>query len=166
LPPDFKQLEGSEKIVAQNLYMQQSLCTMYRIIVNRKSPKIYKCLEFQESPAFTLLLLARNLLIDGEAQYIAQACELEEIWESLPGAQDAAFPLCLSPTESQTIQEDVERSALGMAAMRSMRESLGDLFPEQGYVSPARHQEAVDALKQTRDQILSDLAESDNGVGS
>lgn len=162
LPRDLSQLDASAKKAAHALYLQQSLCALYRKILHRECPEIFECLEFQESTAFALLLLARNILIDGEASYMAQACELEDIWETLPGAQGTAFPLSFSATETLTIQADMESAALSMDAMRRMRERLGDLFPEQGYVSQDRHKEAVDALFQARNQVFSELARSTN----
>jgi hypothetical protein len=75
LPPDFAQLDGERKRKAQALFLQQSLCALYRKIIHDECPEIYECLEFQKSTAFTLLLLARNILVDGEASYMAQACE-------------------------------------------------------------------------------------------
>ncbi|KAI5196877.1 hypothetical protein E4T39_07553 [Aureobasidium subglaciale] len=158
LPPDFAQLDANGKRRAQALFLQQSLCALYRKIVHQECPKIFECLEFQESTAFALLLLARNILIDGEASYMAQACELETIWETLPGTQGTDFPLAFSEAEVQKIKADVESATLGIFAMQRIRESLGDLYPEQGYVSPGQHKEAVDALSQARDQVLSELA--------
>jgi hypothetical protein len=162
LPPDFAQLDASEKSAAQALFLHQSLCALYRTIVHHESPKIHECFEFQQSPAFTLLLFARNILIDGEAPYMAQACELGDMWETLPGAQGTAFPVSFSPAEMRSIRADLESAALGMAAMRSLRESLGDLFPESGYVASDRYQEAVDAIQRTRDRVLSDVAKGDD----
>jgi len=113
-----------------------------------------------------LLLLARNILIDGEAAYMVQACELkddDEMWQTLTGGGEApgtttAFPLSFSPTELQTIEADMELAEVGMAAMRHMREILGEeLFPISGYVSPDRYQEAVDAIRQTRELVLAEL---------
>jgi hypothetical protein len=58
----------------------------------------------------------------------------------------------------------VESAAIGIDAMRRMRESLGDLFPEQGYVSSDQHQKAVDAISRTRDQVLSDVVKSESNL--
>jgi hypothetical protein len=79
MPVDFAQLDANEKRNAQNLFLQQSLCALYRTVVYRDCPKIFECFVFQQYMAFTLLLLARNVLVDGEATYLAQACELEDI---------------------------------------------------------------------------------------
>ena len=46
----------------------------------------------------------------------------------------------------------------GMEAMRSIRDSLGELFPEQGIVRPDQYDEALDALTQMREQIISTFA--------
>lgn len=166
LPPNYDQLAAREKRDAKALYLDQSLCALYRIFVNKTCPKIYACFEFQESSVFMLLLLARNILIDGEAAYMVQACELkddDEMWETLTGGGEApgttiAFPLSFSSTELQTIVADMELAEVGMAAMRHMREILGEeLFPRSGYVSFDRYQEAVDAIRQTRELVLAEL---------
>lgn len=51
----------------------------------------------------------------------------------------------------------MENAALSMKAMRNLREVLGDLYPEQGYVSHDKYTEAVNVLVQARRQVLSDL---------
>jgi hypothetical protein len=132
--------------------------------MHQECPKVFRYLEFQGTSAFALLLLARNILIDGEASYMAQACELESIWDTLPGAQGAVYPLSFSAADIEVIQADMESAAKGMDAMRRMRKSLGDLFPEQGYVSSGQHQEAVDAISRTRARVLSDVVESESST--
>jgi hypothetical protein len=87
---------------------------------------------------------------------------MESIWDTLPGAQGAVYPLSFSAADIEVIQADMESAAKGMDAMRRMRESLGDLFPEQGYVSSGQHQEAVDAISRTRARVLSDVVESES----
>ncbi|KAI4764822.1 hypothetical protein E4T51_02233 [Aureobasidium sp. EXF-12344] len=151
MPVDFVQLDANEKKNAQNLFLQQSLCALYRTVVYRDCPKIFECFVFQESMAFTLLLLARNILIDGEATYMAQVCELEDIWKTLLGTEGSEFPLSFKEAESRDIAIDLASAKLGVVAMQRMRNSLGDLFPENGYVESSRHEEAVDALSRTRD---------------
>jgi hypothetical protein len=52
----------------------------------------------------------------------------------------------------------MEGVARGMQAMRSIRGSLGELFPEQGVVRPDQYDEALDALNQIREQVISTFA--------
>ncbi|KAG6061801.1 hypothetical protein E4U32_002805 [Claviceps aff. humidiphila group G2b] len=124
-PPDYDDLEDDAKQAADTLYLDQALCSMYRHLVYHKMRKVFDCLEFQRSMSFTLLLLARKLLVDGEPMYMAAICELEEEWETLPEAQGIAFPLTFTSTERQTIQADLESAMLGMEAMKN-QSSLGD----------------------------------------
>lgn len=162
LPEDFAQLDAGAKRKAHGLFLQQSLCALYRKAVHQECPKIFECLEFQRSTPFLLLLLARNILVDGEASYVAQVCELEDTWRTLPGIEGISFPIEFSETEIQELQADVRNSALGMQAMRRLCEILGDLHPEEGYVSPDKHKEAVRVLFQARKQVLSELLEETN----
>ncbi|KAG6072300.1 hypothetical protein E4U16_005497 [Claviceps sp. LM84 group G4] len=84
-------------------------------------PKDIDCFEFQGSVSFALLLLARTILILGEAPYLAQVCDLEKEWEAFPGAQGSAFPLTFTAAERQTIQEDVESVVVGAQAMNILK---------------------------------------------
>ena len=154
LPPNLAQIDADGKKKALALFLHQSLCALYRKILH--PPKIFDCLEFQESTAFMLLLLARNILVDGEASYMAQVCELEDIWDTLLGTQGIDFPFAYSEADIQAIRADMENAASGMEAMRHLRAILGDLYPEQGYVSPEKHKEAVRLLPQARKQVLAE----------
>ncbi|CCE28838.1 uncharacterized protein CPUR_02527 [Claviceps purpurea 20.1] len=156
-PPTYDHLDDKERKVARSLFLQQSLCAMYRLIVYHKIPKVYNCFDFQQSTQFTLLLLARNILIDGEASYLEHACELEKEWETLPGAQGITFPLTFTAADRQRIQKDRESASLAMEAMRRLQEILGDHFPKGGYVSKDRHQEVLDALPQATNHVLSEV---------
>ncbi|KAG6064631.1 hypothetical protein E4U32_008230 [Claviceps aff. humidiphila group G2b] len=157
LPPDYDQLEGDAKEAAYSLYLDQSLCAMYRLLVSHKMPKVIDCFEFQDSVSFTLLLLARTILILGEAPYLAQACDLENEWETFPGAQGSAFPLTFTATERQTIQKDVENSVVGAQAMRILKERIGKSFPEQGFVFENEYDEVVGVLAQATSEVLSEV---------
>ncbi|KAG6020782.1 hypothetical protein E4U40_005846 [Claviceps sp. LM458 group G5] len=157
LPPDFDQLEGVAKEAAYSLYLDQSLCAMYRLLVYLKMPKVIDCFEFQDSVSFALLLLARTILVLGEAPYLAQVCDLEKDWEAFPGAQGSAFPLTFTATERQTIQEDVESVVVGAQAMNILKERLGGSFPEQGFVLENEYNEVVGALAQATSEVLSEV---------
>lgn len=80
LPENFAALDIDTKKEAKSLYLRQSLSVLYRTFVHKHIPRLYKALEYQESPSYDLLLLARNLLIDGEATYLARVVELESTW--------------------------------------------------------------------------------------
>ena len=119
---------------AEALYLQQLLCAVNRNAVYRESWEIHGCFKFQQTATFRLLLLARNLLIDGETTYIDEVMELEKIWDHRPQDLGAPFPVSLSDEERKTIAADMQVIARGIHMMRGIRESHGQLFPDQGFV--------------------------------
>ncbi|EEH35874.2 phosphotransferase enzyme family protein [Paracoccidioides lutzii Pb01] len=167
LPENLLRLDNEAQKEAKALYNKQALCSLYRTFVHRTNPRLYRVLEYRESPSFDLLLLARNLLIDGEATYLARIVELEGTWADLPGVvtsegKDHQYPFYFSDEEKAEIERDVNGSSLGMQAMQSIKDSLGDLFPEQGIVRPEQYEEAKNALCQAKEFIIREFARNQN----
>jgi hypothetical protein len=160
-PKGIEQLDTNAKKHAEALYLQQSLCSLYNILTHHQNPRLYAALEFQQTTSYLLLLLACNLLIDGEATYLLQVAELEATWDTLPGAKSSAYPFSFSEKERQEMEADVESVARGMEAMRSIRESISELFPEQGIVRVDQYEEALDALEQMKDQVIEEFASNE-----
>lgn len=158
---DTEKLGTNAKSHAGTLYLQQSLCSLYNTLIHHQSPKLYAALEFQQTTSYLLLLLARNLLIDGEATYLLQVAEVESAWDTFPRAKGSAYPLHFSAEEREQIEADAEGAVRGMEAMRSIKESMGDLFPEQGIVRPDQYEEALDALAQIKIQAIREFASND-----
>ena len=48
-----------------------------------------------------------------------------------------------------------------MEAMRSIKESIGELFPEQGIVRTDDYEEALDALEQMKEQVIDEFASNE-----
>ena len=164
LPANLAQLDPAAQQQAKNLYFSRSLSALYKTLVHKQSPTLYRALAFQESTSFDLLLLARNLLVDGEATYLAQVLELEKSWEELPGVRargDIPFPFRFSEEEKMLIESDVNGAMRGMDAMHSVKESLGELFPERGIVRNEQYEEACDALQQVKEQVIEEFAHNE-----
>lgn len=157
-----EQLEGDAKKHAETLYLQQSLCSLYNTLNHHQNPRLYAAFEFQQTTSYLLLLLARNLLIDGEASYLLQVAELEAKWDTLPGAKGSTYPFSFSQKDREELEAEVEGVVRGMEAMRAIRESLGELFPEQGIVRPELYEEALDALAQMKDQVIETFATTEH----
>lgn len=69
---DLAQLDPSAKREATALYLNMSLCALYRALLHKQIPRLYRAMEFQDTKSFDLLVFARNLLVDGEASYLGQ----------------------------------------------------------------------------------------------
>lgn len=140
-----------------SLYLTQMLSTMYRILLHKDVPLLYRAWEYQQTASFELLI-AQRLLIDGEAQYLASMLKLEDAWPDLPGvvAQGSPpYPFRFSSAERTKIEANAKDADEGMTFMRSVRDSIGrDLFPEKGIVRVDQYDEANNALQQIKDQDL------------
>lgn len=160
-PKDMQKLEPNAKKHAETLYLQQSLCSLYNTLTHHQNPQLYAALDFQKTTSYLLLLLARNLLVDGEASYLLQVAELEATWDTLPGAKGQTYPFTFAPKDREEIEVEVEGVVRGMEAMRSVRENVGELFPEQGMVKADQYEETLDALAQMKDQVIETFASTE-----
>ncbi|PIA89672.1 Altered inheritance of mitochondria protein 9, mitochondrial [Cercospora beticola] len=162
-PDYYSELSPGEKQRADQLLFDRSLCVLYRILVSKTVPDIWKCLQFRQTTAFDLILTARNLLTDGEAVYLAHALELLEDGAPISGVEDQSttLPISFSAEEKKQIMSDIEAATLGMRAMSGIKDALGDLFPERGIVKSERYDEAKDALQQMKEQVIEQFAHSE-----
>ncbi|KAF7191602.1 Altered inheritance of mitochondria protein 9, mitochondrial [Pseudocercospora fuligena] len=157
LPANFEELSEAEQNVASQLLVQQSLCVAYRLWTRENNNSVWKCFEFRETPAFDLLLLARNLLVDGEATYTARVFDyLREHSEAIQ--QDG---LALSEELVSEVEADAERAGYGMHLMNEVKAATGDLFPVHGCVRTENYDATKQILRHYKEQIIEELAETD-----
>ena len=144
-------LDPAAQREAKALYLNMSLSSLYKTLLHKRYPRIYRAMAFQDTLSFDLLLLAQNLLVDGEGTYLAQVLELEKTWNELPGVSahgSAPFPFHFSYEEKVDIEADVICVLRSMEAMREVQKNLGDLFPEEGIVKHDQYYQSRDALRQ------------------
>ena len=168
LPEDMAQLDPAAQKEATNLYLNMSLCALYRALLHKQNPRLYRAMSFQETSSFGFLLLARNLVVDGEATYLAQVVELEKTWNELPGVLahgSPAYPFHFSDEERALIENDFRGAMRGMEMMSRVRETLGEVFPERGLVRAEQYEETKDALRQMKEQIIEMYARDDDERG-
>jgi hypothetical protein len=155
---DLDRFEPSARREAEALYLHQSLCSLYLTLIHHQNPRLYTALQFQNTQEYLLLLLARNILIDGEVTYLSQLAELESTWSDFSADKMSPCPFAFSDKERDDFEADMRGVVRGMEVMRSIRDSLGELFPEQGIVRSDQYNEALDALNQMREQVVSTFA--------
>lgn len=160
LPADFEQLDPTEKRAAEVLYLKQALCVLYRTLMHKICPDVYRSIEFQQTDQFSVLLLARTLLVDGEAAYLAQAVELEKRWGELT-AGNVSFPVSFSEAEKEQVARELVASRHSMGVMNEIRSAIGELYPEKGLVRHEQYDMAIDALRQVRDQVIDEFAKTE-----
>ncbi|PVI05380.1 hypothetical protein DM02DRAFT_554611 [Periconia macrospinosa] len=161
LPTNMNELDLKAQSQATDLFYRQALCFLYRKLTHIHIPRIHAALEFQESIAYDLLLVARNLVIDGEVAYLSQLLDLETEWNKLPGAAGHKCPLSFTQGDREEIEAQHEGVVRGMEAMDAIREAMGELFPERGIVETELYNEALDALAQMKEQVIAHYARTE-----
>ena len=162
-PENFDQLNSTEKNKAQSLYLQMSLSALYRTFTCANNKELFKAMEFQQTISFEMMVFAQNLLVDGEALYQSRILDLEKEWLDLLGVQAARnppFPFQFSADEVDSINEDVAAVVRCMELMQTLRQSLGELWPEKGVVRPDQYDQVKRLLRQAKIEIIDQLAHS------
>ena len=158
MPRNWAQQDKAAQKEAKVLFFKKSLSALYRTLTHKINPLLYRAMMFheEEEQEFELLLLARSLLVDGEALYLSQVMALQSSWAELPGVcarGSPPFPIQFSTEEIASINADAERALLGMQAMNEVRKTLGELFPEKGFVRHDEYDKSLNALEEMRDQV-------------
>ncbi|GAB7335336.1 hypothetical protein MBLNU13_g07730t1 [Cladosporium sp. NU13] len=83
LPSSFKSLLKNEQRRAQDLWLKQSPVVLYNTLISRRSPKIWQCMEYQQSLEYQILSVANILLFEGEAACLKMDLESLESHEDL-----------------------------------------------------------------------------------
>jgi hypothetical protein len=157
LREDFAGLEPSEKQKAEDLYLNQGLSSLYNTLTHHQNPRLYAALQFQETPRYLLLALARNIFIDGEVEYLSALAELESSWTEVVTDKDSACPFTFTDRQRKELETELEASTRGMKLLGSIRDRLGELCPEKGLVRHDQYYEALNALSQMKDQVIDHL---------
>ena len=142
---------------AVDLYRDSSILSLYKKLTHKESPRLYRAIEFRETLSYELLVSVKQLLVDGEATYLAHVVTLQQEWDDLPGVRFHAsvpFPFDFSLEEIIEITADYKGAALAMDIMDWVKASIGDLFPDRGLVWARRYDEAKDALQQMKEQVI------------
>jgi hypothetical protein len=163
-PENFDQLDSAEQDEAQRLHLNMSLSALYRRLTSANNKKLTRAMEFRQTTSFEMMLLAQNLLVDGEALYQSRMLDLHNEWTGLPGVQAAGnppIPIQFSADEAHSIDEDASGAIRGMELMRSLKQSLGDLWPEKGVVRPDHYDHVKRLLNQAKLETLDRLAPSE-----
>ncbi|KAL6704927.1 hypothetical protein ACN47E_007472 [Coniothyrium glycines] len=153
-PQETESLDPAARHRAKTLHEQRSLSASYNLYAHRTMPAVYTALQFQQNLAFELLLTAKNLSIDGEAQFLSKVLDLEQTWTTLPRTNGVPFPLTFASDERTVVLADAERSAVGIAAMRTIREALSEPFLRKGIVRHDQYEGAMRGLREEKERVI------------
>ncbi|EGC45217.1 phosphotransferase enzyme family protein [Histoplasma capsulatum var. duboisii H88] len=150
---------------AERLFVKMSLVSLYRHLIHLTNPQLFRVLEFHQTTRFQLLLLARNLLVDGEATYLALLAEQQKNWSELPRVRAEGNPECpleFSVEELATIKTDSEGAVLGISLMQDVQNRIGrQFFQAQGLVDHGQFDEAKKALRRVKKDLVQEYSSNE-----
>ena len=131
-------------------------------------PLLFKALEFRETACFQLLLLARNLLVDGEATYLALLADQQQNhWQDIPRLNHSSkhYPLQFSAEMLHKIEKDHRSAILSMDLMREIQDLIGHkFFYARGLVSHDEYEEVSKILPQAKSKFIRKYARNEETV--
>ncbi|OJJ71932.1 hypothetical protein ASPBRDRAFT_55184 [Aspergillus brasiliensis CBS 101740] len=160
--PNLSGLSPEERSAAVREYTIQNTFIAWRKLTRAKNPALYQVVEFRQTQAYGLIFLAHRMFEYGEAHFMSLLVDLEDHWEDLPGvAGDVPFPFKFTDAEIERIKLDSDGAVAGTELVAGVKEQLGDLWPDKGLIENERYDECKAALDEVRDQVVEQLAESE-----
>lgn len=160
--PKLSGLSPEERSAAVRDYTVQNVFIGWRKLMHAKNPNLYQVIEFRKTAAYGLIFLAHRMFEYGEAHFQSLLVDLQDTWADLPGVtSDTPFPFSFSEADVERIKLDSDGAVAGTELVAAVKERLGDLWPDKGFIEHERYNDCKAALDEVRDQILEQLAEND-----
>ncbi|CEL11470.1 Putative Phosphotransferase enzyme family protein [Aspergillus calidoustus] len=98
----------------------------------------------------------------GEAHFQSLLVDLKDTWTDLPAVtSNTQFPFNFTEADIERIKIDNNGAVAGTELVTEVKEKMGDLWPDKGFIEYERYDECEAALHEVRDLILEQLAETD-----
>ncbi|KAK2762140.1 hypothetical protein FQN54_001147 [Arachnomyces sp. PD_36] len=166
--PKLSGLSPEERSAAVREYTEQNVFMGWRKLMHAKNPGLYRVVEFRKTTAYGLIFLAHRMFEYGEAHFMSLLVDLKDTWAELPAVVTAAaadapssFPFKFSDDYIERIKLDSEGAIAGTELVDEVKESVGDLWPDKGFIENERYDECTAALREVKDRILEQLAETE-----
>ncbi|KAM5464249.1 hypothetical protein MauCBS54593_007068 [Microsporum audouinii] len=155
-----------KKRKADSLFWKMALVSLWRHTIHMGIEPLFRALEFRETLKFTLLIFARNLLLDGEAAYLAILAEqYRKNWEDIPALRSnlkKGFPYEFTPDELKVIDSDCEGATNGINIMGDVKEAVGShFFRVDGTVDHNEYDEVKECIRLTKEDFMSKYPENE-----
>ncbi|KAJ5477675.1 phosphotransferase enzyme family protein [Penicillium desertorum] len=155
-------LSTEERSAAMCEYIVQNVFIGWRKLMHAKNPDLYRVVEFRKTPAYWLIFLAHRMFEYGEAHFLSLLVDLKDTWADLPGVtRDTPFPFDFSEEDLERIRLDSDDAIAGTELASGIKEKMGDLWPDKGFIEYERYDDCKAALDELKGQMLDQLAETD-----
>lgn len=159
--PKLSELSPEETSAAMREYTGQNMFIGWRKLMHAKNPDMYQVVEFRKTAAYGLIFLAHRMFEYGEAHFQSLLVDLKDTWADLPGVNShTPFPFSFSEADIEHIKLDSDGAVAGTELVAAAKESMGDLWPDKGFIEHEPYDDCKAALHDLRNQILEQLAET------
>ncbi|RWQ95008.1 phosphotransferase enzyme family protein [Paecilomyces variotii] len=160
--PRLSGLSPEERSAAVHEYTMQNVLIAWRKLMLSKNPDLYRAVEFRKTAAYGLMFLAHRMFEYGEAHFQSLMVDLKDTWADLPAVtNDIPFPYDFSEEDLERIKLDSDSAVAGTELVAEVKERMGDLWPDKGFIEHEQYDECKAALHEIKAQILEQLAETD-----
>ncbi|KAE8149487.1 phosphotransferase enzyme family protein [Aspergillus avenaceus] len=160
--PKLSELSPADRATALREYTVQNVFIGWRKLMQAKNPALYRAIEFRKTPAYGLIFLAHRMFEYGEAHFQSLLVDLKDTWATLPAVtHDVQFPFHFSEADLERIKLESDAAVAGTDLVMEVKESLGDLWPDKGFIEHERYHDCKAALDKVKCQIIEQLAETD-----
>ncbi|KAF7161918.1 hypothetical protein CNMCM5623_007333 [Aspergillus felis] len=160
--PKLSGLSPEERSAAIHEYTVQNMFIGWRKLMHAKNPDLYRVVDFRKTAAFGLIFLAHRMFEYGEAHFQSLLVDLKDTWADLPAVpSDVPFPFDFSEADVERIKRDSDAAVAGTELVAAVKETMGDLWPDKGFVKHEQYYACKAALDEVKGQILEQLAETD-----
>ncbi|RLL93491.1 hypothetical protein CFD26_101813 [Aspergillus turcosus] len=150
------------------MFTKMSLVALYRYFVHKKRMRLLKTLEYQQTLSFQLLLFARNLLLDGEATYLAiLADQQQENWAEIPKISHCkeGRPLSFPKDMLEEFERDNEDATASIMLMQEAKQMIGkQYFQGRGVVSHEQFAKAREIIPRVKEEFIQKYARDNEEV--
>ncbi|WEW61144.1 hypothetical protein PRK78_006634 [Emydomyces testavorans] len=160
--PKLSGLSPEEQSAAFREYSVQNMFIGWRKLMHAKNPDLYRVVEFRKTAAYGLIFLAHRMFEYGESHFQSLLIDLKDTWMNLPAvASNRPFPFHFSEADFKRIKLDSDGAVAGTDLAAELKESMGDLWPDKGFIEQERYDECKAALQEFKAHILEQLAETE-----
>ncbi|KAJ5571061.1 phosphotransferase enzyme family protein [Penicillium sp. DV-2018c] len=160
--PNLSGLSPEERSAAVREYTIQNVFIGWRKLMHAKNPDLYRVVEFRKTAAYGLIFLAHRMFEYGEAHFQSLLVDLEDTWADLPAVNShIPFPFDFSEEDFEHIKQDSDGAVAGTELVAEVKETMGDLWPDKGFIEHERYEDCKAMLHEVKGQILEQLAETD-----
>ncbi|KAI9374712.1 hypothetical protein BJX61DRAFT_532163 [Aspergillus egyptiacus] len=124
--PKLSGLSPEERSAAVHEYTMQNVFIGWRKLMHAKNPDLYKAVKFRRTAAYGLIFLAHRMF------------------------DDTPFPVEFSEAEIECIKLDGDGAVAGTELVAEVKERLGDLWPDKGFIEHEQYEDCKAALREVK----------------